>query len=58
MKIYFLLEDYRLVVERRFACPNDTESYAGGSVNSWQSHPFETGQRVGARRSIVPGPPG
>jgi hypothetical protein len=23
-----LLEDYRLVVERRFACPSDPESYA------------------------------
>jgi hypothetical protein len=29
------LEDYRLIVRRRFACPNDLESYAGGSVSSW-----------------------
>jgi hypothetical protein len=28
-------EDYRLTVERRFARPNDPESYAGGSVRSW-----------------------
>jgi hypothetical protein len=31
----FLYEDYRLIVERRFARPNDPESYADGSVNSW-----------------------
>jgi hypothetical protein len=31
----FLLEDYRLIVERSFARPNDPESYAGGSVSSW-----------------------
>jgi hypothetical protein len=30
-----LLDDYRLIVERRFARPNDTESYAGGSVSFW-----------------------
>jgi hypothetical protein len=30
-----LLEDYRLIVERRSARPNDPESYAGGSVSSW-----------------------
>jgi hypothetical protein len=29
------VESYRLVIERRFACPNDPESYAGGSVSSW-----------------------
>jgi hypothetical protein len=28
--IIIILEDYRLIVERRFAY-----SYAGGSVNSW-----------------------
>jgi hypothetical protein len=28
------LEDYRLIVVR-FACPSDTESYAGGNVSSW-----------------------
>jgi hypothetical protein len=33
--IKFLVEDYRLVGERRFARPNDAESYAGGSVSSW-----------------------
>jgi hypothetical protein len=27
----FLPEDYRFIVERRFACPNDPESYTGGS---------------------------
>jgi hypothetical protein len=30
-----LLEDYRLIVEKRFAHRNDPESYAGGSVSSW-----------------------
>jgi hypothetical protein len=35
IKLTFLLEDYRLIVERRFACPNDSESYAGGGVSSW-----------------------
>jgi hypothetical protein len=34
-KIQFLFEDYRLIVERRVACPNDPDSYAGGSVSSW-----------------------
>jgi hypothetical protein len=29
-----LLEDYRFIVERRFLCPNDLESYSGGSVSS------------------------
>jgi hypothetical protein len=29
-----LLEDYRLIVEKRFVLPNNPESYAGGSVNS------------------------
>jgi hypothetical protein len=28
-------EDYRLIVERGFARPSDTESYAGGSLSSW-----------------------
>jgi hypothetical protein len=35
MIITIPLEDYRLIVERRFARPNDSESYAGGSVSSW-----------------------
>jgi hypothetical protein len=30
-----LLEDYCLIVGRRFSCPNDLKSYAGGSVSSW-----------------------
>jgi hypothetical protein len=30
-----LLEDYHIIVERRFASPNDPESYAGGNVSSW-----------------------
>jgi hypothetical protein len=29
------LEDYCLIVKRRFACPNDLESYVGGSLSSW-----------------------
>jgi hypothetical protein len=32
---YPLLKDYSLIVERRFAGPNDPERYAGGSVSSW-----------------------
>jgi hypothetical protein len=32
---YVLLEDYRLIVERRFARPSDPEKYAGGSVTFW-----------------------
>jgi hypothetical protein len=31
----YLLEDYRLIVKKRFSRPNDAESYAGGSVSSW-----------------------
>jgi hypothetical protein len=31
----YLLEGYRLVVERRFARYNEAESYAGGSVSFW-----------------------
>jgi hypothetical protein len=27
--------DYRLIVERRSAFPNDLERYAGGNVSSW-----------------------
>jgi hypothetical protein len=29
-----LLEDYRIVVERRFVYPSESENYAGGSVSS------------------------
>jgi hypothetical protein len=54
----FLLEDYRFIVESRFARPNDPDSYAGGSVSSWYVHPCQASPRVGARRSVVPGPPG
>jgi hypothetical protein len=32
---YFLLENDRLMVERRFARPTDPESYADGSISSW-----------------------
>jgi hypothetical protein len=53
----FVLKDYRLIVERRFASPSDPESYAGGSVSSWLGHPCQTSQRVGARRSVVSGTP-
>jgi hypothetical protein len=53
-----LLEDYRLIVERRWARPSGRESYAGGSVNSWQCHTCQTGQRVGAKQSLIPGLPG
>jgi hypothetical protein len=30
----YLLENYYLIVERRFGCSNDTQSYAGGSISS------------------------
>jgi hypothetical protein len=30
-----LIEDYRLVVEMKFVCPSDLDSYAGGRVSSW-----------------------
>jgi hypothetical protein len=30
-----LLEDYRLMLDRRFARTNAPESYVGGGVNSW-----------------------
>jgi hypothetical protein len=33
--LLFLLKDYHLFMERRFAGPSDPESYAGGSVSSW-----------------------
>jgi hypothetical protein len=29
--IYVCLEDYRLIMERRYVRPNDPESYAGGN---------------------------
>jgi hypothetical protein len=37
----------------RLASSNDPESYDGGSVSSWQGHPSQIGQRVGARLSVV-----
>jgi hypothetical protein len=46
-----LFEDYRLVLERRFARLNNPENDAGGSVISWQGHTSKTGQMVGVRRS-------
>jgi Ca2+/Na+ antiporter len=33
--LFVLLEDYRLIVERRFARRSDAENYAGGSASSW-----------------------
>jgi hypothetical protein len=33
--VKFLFEDYRFIVEKRFACPSDPGSCAGGSVSSW-----------------------
>jgi hypothetical protein len=35
------------------ACELDLWSYARGSISSWQDHPSQTGQRVGARLSVV-----
>jgi hypothetical protein len=37
-----LLKDYHLIMERRFVVPSDPESYAGGSVSSWQIHPYQS----------------
>jgi hypothetical protein len=42
----------------RFARPNDPESYAGRSVSSCHCHPCQRGQKIGARRSVVPLRPG
>jgi hypothetical protein len=36
------LEDYRLIVERKPARPSDEDSYADGSVSSWQGHQCQT----------------
>jgi hypothetical protein len=44
--LYALLAEYHLIAERRFACPYDPESYAGGSIHSWLSHPCQTGRMV------------
>lgn len=44
-------------MEWRFAHPSNTESYADGRVSSWYNHLCQTGQRVGARRNVVPGSP-
>jgi hypothetical protein len=30
-----LFQDYRLIVERRFASPNVPKIYAGGSISFW-----------------------
>jgi hypothetical protein len=35
MILVCLLQNYFFILERRFARPNDPESYAGGSVNFW-----------------------
>jgi hypothetical protein len=32
---FFVFEDYRLIVERRFARPGGEASYAGVSISSW-----------------------
>jgi hypothetical protein len=54
----FLLKDYCLIVVRISAHPDSPESYAGRSLNSWQGHPSQTGQRLGVRQDVVPGAPG
>jgi hypothetical protein len=48
-----LIKDYHLLMKRRFACPNVSESYAGGDISFCQ-----TCHRVVARRNVVPGLPG
>jgi hypothetical protein len=47
-----LREDYRLIVERRLAPPNDTESNVDRKETLLQGHHCQTGQRVGARRHV------
>jgi hypothetical protein len=37
----------------RLASSDDPYSYVGGSLSSWQGHPSQTGQRIGARLGIV-----
>jgi hypothetical protein len=46
------------MAERKSGRPNDLVSYAGGSVSSWKGHPCQTGEKVGARRNVVPSPSG
>jgi len=51
-----LPKDYHLVeahVTDGEVCKLDPLSYAGGSVRSWQDHQSQTGQKVGARLSVV-----
>ena len=45
--------DQDLVAVDGLACFNDPESYAGGRFISWQGHPCRTGQRGGARLSLI-----
>jgi hypothetical protein len=30
-----ILKNYQFILDRRFAHPNDLESFAGGSISSW-----------------------
>jgi hypothetical protein len=52
-----LRKDYHLVEAHvaggRLVSSDDPYSYAGGSVISWQGHPNQTGQRVGARLVVI-----
>jgi hypothetical protein len=56
MHIYSLLQDYRLIVEGRFARPNDPESYApvrathASQVKGYPAHP---GWRLTNSRRVV-----
>jgi hypothetical protein len=34
-RFLYLIENHRLVMEKRFAHPSDPKSYAGGSLCSW-----------------------
>jgi hypothetical protein len=53
-----LPKDYHLVETHAvggggLASSDDSYSYAGGSVSSWQGHSSQTGQRVGAILNVV-----
>jgi hypothetical protein len=50
--------DFSRTTTLKWSCPSDLESYAGGSVKYWYSHPWRVGERIGARRGVVPAAPG
>jgi hypothetical protein len=40
--IQTLLEAYCSIVDKRFARPNDLESYVGGNGSCWSGHPCQS----------------